>query len=57
MTSRSHDNAPAHSSAAEDYGCYYDIDNEPLLGTHTLRMDMQEVRKISPYFAHLSISA
>ena len=32
----------------------YDINNEPLLGsTHILRMGTQEVRKISPYFAHL----
>ena len=29
---------------------YYDVNNEPLLGTHTLRMGMQEVHKISPYF-------
>ena len=34
-------------------GSYYDINNEPLLGTHILRMGTQEVRKISPYFAHL----
>ena len=34
-------------------GSYYDINNEPLLGTHILRMGAQEVRKISPYFAHL----
>ena len=34
------------SSISINNGGYYDINNEPLLGTHTLRMGMQEVRKI-----------
>ena len=38
------------SSISINNGGYYDINNEPLLGMHTLRMGMQEVRKISPYF-------
>ena len=42
------------SSISINNGGYYDINNDPLLGTHILRIGMQEVRKISTYFAHLS---
>ena len=38
------------SSISINNGGYYDINNEPLLSTHTLRMGMQKVCKISPYF-------
>ena len=35
------------SSISINNGGYYDINNDPLLGTHILRIGMQEVRKIS----------
>ena len=34
------------SSISINNGGYYDINNDPLLGTHILRIGMQEVRKI-----------
>ena len=45
------------SSISINNGGYYDINNEPLLGTHTLRMGMQEVRKISHFCAPKCVPA